>query len=184
MKTQTVLLTLLVACATASPAFAEIHLSGGFPTTQPYVGASIGLLQYDESGLSSLSPSVIMVRAGLPLSSYLAIEGRIGTGLSSDQTNGASVSVATYGGAYAKGAIALTPEFSVYGVAGLAVVSLHRNFHDGDTTNTGLSAGVGGDLRLERAMALNFEWTYLPSGTDAGHSFDSNLLSVGVNYTF
>lgn len=184
MKSRTVLFALMTSCAMATPALADMNLTGGFHTTNPYVGASIGLLQYSEGNLPGLSPSMLFIRAGLPLSSFFAIEGRVGTGLSSDQTNGDSVSIGTYGGAYAKGSLALTPTFSVYGVAGIATVNVHRNFRDGDTTNTGLSGGVGGDLQLERALGLNFEWTYLPSGTDAGHSYNSNLFSVGVNYQF
>jgi opacity protein-like surface antigen len=182
MKARFVLLASLTACALASPAFAQTHLTGGFQSLDPYVGASIGLLEYNQSGLPSLSPSVLVVRAGVPLTSFLAIEGRLGTGLSSDQTNGASVSIGTFGGAYAKGSLALTPRFSIYGVAGIAVTNLHRNFLDGDTTNTGLSAGVGGDFELTQKLGLNFEWTHLPGGSDAGHSYDSNLFSVGVNY--
>ncbi len=184
MKSRTMMFALLTSCVVATPALADMPLAGGFHTTNPYVGASIGLLQYDEGGLPTLSPSILFVRAGLPLSSYFAIEGRLGTGLTSDQSNGSSVSVGTYGGAYAKGSLALGPSFSLYGVAGIASVNVHRDFRDGDTTNTGLSAGIGGDLALEHALGLNFEWTYLPSGTDAGHSYSSNLFSVGVNYQF
>jgi opacity protein-like surface antigen len=172
----------LASCAMAAPALAQAHLMGGFQTLDPYVGASIGLLKYEESGLPSVSPGVLLVRAGVPLTSFLAIEARLGTGISGDQTDGASVSAGTFGGAYAKGSLALTPDFSIYGVAGLAVTNLHRNFLDGDTTNTGLSAGLGGDLTLMRNLALNVEWTYLPGGSDAGHGYDSNLFSVGVNY--
>ena len=182
MKFRTSLLIPLTICAMTSPAFAQTHFSGGFREQNPYVGASIGLLRYDESGIPGFSPSAIELRAGLPLNPYLAIEGRLGTGLSSDHSNGASVSVGTFGGAYAKGSIALGPIFSLYGVAGIATVNLHRNFRDGDTTDTGLSAGVGGDVQFERNLALNFEWTYLPGGSDVGHSYDSSLFSVGVNY--
>lgn len=182
MKFRTAALALSMICVTSSPAFASTLLTGGFRSTRPYVGASIGLLQYGESGLPSLSPSVLVARAGLPLSSFFAIEGRLGTGLSSDGTNGRSVGVGTFGGAYAKGSIALGPEFSLYAVAGIASVNINRNFRDGGATNTGLSAGIGGDFRLARALSLNFEWTHLPGGTDAGHSYDSNLFSVGVNY--
>jgi opacity protein-like surface antigen len=178
MKLRTLLLMSLATCGTASPAFATTHLTGGFPNSDPYVGASIGLLRYDAGVVPTVSPSAIVFRAGLPLNSFLAIEGRVGTGLSSDQADGHSVGLGTYWGAYAKGALGLTPRLSVYGVAGLASVSLNRNFA-GDTTNTGLSVGVGGDYQLSQALALNFEWTYLPSPSQA----DSNLFSFGVNYS-
>jgi opacity protein-like surface antigen len=180
MKTRTALLACLTICAMTSPAFATESLTGGFGNLDPYVGASVGLLRYDETGLPTLSPSAVVFRAGLPLSSFFGIEGRFGTGLSSDQTNGNSVNLGTFWGAYAKGSLALLPAFSVYGVAGVASVALHRNFDAGDTTNTGISVGVGGDVRVTPALAVNFEWTYLPSPSQA----DSNLISVGVNYAF
>ena len=184
MKFRTALMIPLAVCAMSSPAFAGPYFAGGFHTMDPYVGANIGLLQYNERGAPGFSPSAIMLRAGMPLNPYLAIEGRLGTGLSSDQSNGGSVGVGTFGGAYAKGSVALGPIFSLYGVAGIAMVNLHRNFRDGNTTDTGLSAGVGGDVQLQRSLALNFEWTYLPGGNDAGHSYNSSLFSVGVNYSF
>lgn len=184
MKPRTLGIALSALCVMSYPAFASTMLTGGFGTRNPYVGASIGLLRYDEDGLPTVSPSAIVFRAGLPLSSFFAIEGRLGTGLSSDETNGNSVSVGTLAAAYAKASLALDPEFSVYGVAGIASVNLHRNFGDGGTTDTGLSAGIGGDFRLQRALSLNFEWTHLPGGTDAGYSYASNLFSVGVNYRF
>jgi opacity protein-like surface antigen len=177
MKFRTLLLTSLTACTAASPAFATPQLTGGFANLNPYVGASVGLLRYDQSVVPTLSPSAIVFRAGVPLNAFLGIEGRVGTGLSSDQANGRSVGLGTYWGAYAKGSLGLTPRFAVYGVAGLASVSLSRNFA-GDTTNTGLSVGVGGDFQLSQKLALNFEWTYLPSPAQA----DSNLFSFGVNY--
>ncbi len=184
MKLRIALMIPLTICAMTGAALAGPDFTGGFRNLDPYVGASIGLLRYDESGAPGFSPSAIMLRAGVPLNQYLAIEGRLGTGLSSDQNNGGSVGVGTFGGAYAKGSLALGPVFSLYGVAGIASVNLHRNFRDGNTTDTGLSAGIGGDVQLQRSLALNFEWTVLPGGSDAGHSYNSNLFSVGVNYAF
>lgn len=184
MKFRTMTLLPLTLCALTSPAFAQTDLTGGFQSLDPYVGASIGLLRSDEGGLSSMTPSASMLRAGIPLTSFLAIEGRLGTGLSSDQSNGASVNVGTFGGAYAKGSLALGSDMDVYGVAGVASVNLHRNFRDRDTTDTGLSAGLGADANFARQLALNIDWTYLPSGREAGRSYDSNLFSVGVNYRF
>lgn len=174
----------LVIAAMTSPAFAQARWSGGIGETTPYVGASAGLLRYDESGLDTITPSMIFARLGLPLSEYFAIEGRLGTGLSSDQSHGFAVSSGLYGAGYLKGSIALAPTFSVYAIAGLASVSLHRNFGDGDTTDTGFSAGLGGDVRLTRSLWLNFEWTHLPGGTDAGYSYGANLLSAGVTVPF
>lgn len=174
----------LAAGALTSPAFAQVRISGGLNDTSPYVGANVGLLRYDESGLNTISPSVIFARVGVPLTPYFAIEGRLGTGLSSDQSRGASVSDSIFGGGYVKGSIALAPTVSVYAVAGIAAVSLHRNFGAGDTTDTGFSAGLGGDIRLAQGIWLNLEWTHLPGGTNDGASYASNLFSAGVTFPF
>lgn len=179
MTIRALLLASLTTCAIASPAFATESLTGGFGNMNPYVGASLGLLRYDESGLPALSPSALLLRAGLPLSRFFSIEGRFGTGLSSDQTNGNSVSLGTFWGAYAKGSLSVLPTLSVYGVAGVASVNVHRNFDAGDATDTGISVGVGGDLRVAPELTVNLEWTYLPSPSQA----DSNLVSLGINYS-
>jgi opacity protein-like surface antigen len=178
MKIRRIALMTLALCATTSPVFASPQLIGGFSNLNPYVGASIGLLRYSQSDLPTLSPSLIMFRAGVPLSQYFAIEGRVGTGLSNDQSGGAAVGIGTYWGLYARGALALTQRVSVYGVAGLAAVTLNRNFGAPNPTDTGLSAGLGADFQLTPKLALDAEWTYLPSPAQG----DSNLLSFGVNY--
>jgi hypothetical protein len=184
MNVRALMFAVLAIGAMMSPAFGQQGLRGGQRDLNPYVGASIGTLRYDESGLDTITPSVIFARIGFPLDRFFAIEARLGTGLSSDNTGGASVSAGTFGGAYLKGSIALAPTFSVYGVAGVASTSLHRNFGAGDTTDTGFSGGLGGDIRLTRELWINFEWTRLPSGTNAGFSYDTNLLSAGVNFHF
>ena len=172
----------LVIGAVMSPAFGKVRLGGGLNDATPYVGASVGLLRYDESGLNTLTPRVIFARVGVPLSPHFAIEGRLGTGLSSDRSHGASVSDSVFGGGYVKGSIALAPTVSLYAVAGIAAVSLHRNFGGGNTTATGFSAGLGGDIQLAPNIWLNLEWTHLPGGTNAGASYNSNLFSAGVTF--
>lgn len=184
MNTRALMIAGLAIGAMTTPAMGQGRLSGGLSDMSPYAGASVGLLRYDESGLDTITPSVVFARAGLPLSSFFAIEGRLGTGLTSDSTHGFSVSSGTFAGGYVKGSIALVPNFSVYAVAGIATISLDRNFGDGSTNDTGFSGGLGGDIRLTPQLWLNFEWTHLPSGTDAGYSYDSNLLSAGVTFHF
>lgn len=184
MNVRRLAFAVLATGAMTGPAFCQMRWSGGVPATSSYVGASVGLLRYDESGLDTITPSVIFARLGIPLDSYFAVEGRLGTGLSGDRANGASVSASVFGGGYLKGSIALAPTVSVYAVAGLAAVSLHRDFGDGNTTDTGFSAGLGGDILLTRNVWLNLEWTHLPGGTDAGYSYGENLFSAGVTIPF
>ena len=184
MNARGLTVAILAMGAMTGPAFGQVRWSGGIPETTPYVGANAGLLRYDESGLNTISPSVIFARLGLPLSPYFALEGRLGTGLTSDESRGFSVSSGLYAAGYLKGSVAIAPTVSVYAVAGIASLSLHRNFGDGDTTDTGFSAGLGGDVRLASNLWLNLEWTHLPGGTDAGYSYGSNLFTAGVTIPF
>jgi opacity protein-like surface antigen len=150
----------------------------------PYFGVSGGLLRYDDGGVSGLSPGVILARIGLPITPYVGFEGRLGTGVASAEHYGNSVRIGTIGGGYIKGSWPVAPTFSVYGVAGVGTVTLNRNFGDGDTTKTGFSFGVGGDVKLTRRLVLNFEWTRYPNGTNFGYSFNSNLATIGINWRF
>ncbi len=178
------LLLALPLLSVAATAMARGDYAGASGASGPYVGASIGVLRYDESGLDTVDPSLILARIGFPISPYLALEGRLGTGLASSESGGYSVSVGTIGGAYVKGSLPLAPTFSLYGVAGIGTLSVNRNFGQGNSTDTGLSFGVGGDVALPVNLSLNFEWTHFPSGTDAGYSYNSNVLTAGVTWHF
>lgn len=147
-----------------------------------YVGVNFGVLRYDESGLDTIEPTMVFARIGFPLMTNLSVEGRIGTGVSSSETDGYSVNVQTMLAAYLKGSLPLTPRFSLYGIAGVGNLELHRNFDDANSTDTGLSFGIGGDVGLVSNVSLNFEWTHMPGGDDYGYSYDSNILSAGLTW--
>jgi hypothetical protein len=150
----------------------------------PYVGVSGGLLRYEEEGLDPIVPPVIFARIGIPVVPNLAIEGRIGTGINSAETHGYSVNPQTFGGGYVKGSLPLSPLFSLYGVAGVGTITLHRNFGVGSSTDTGFSFGIGGDMALQSNVSLNFEWTRFPSADDVGYTYNNNMFSGGLNWHF
>ncbi|MFT3905049.1 MAG: porin family protein [Steroidobacteraceae bacterium] len=155
---------------------------------RPYIGASVGELIYSEPGLETLYPSAFNFRLGVPLSRYLAIEGRVGTGFSDTRTyvDGDPVDVgidSMYAG-YLKGSLPLAPQFSLYGLAGAAHTNLEVK-SDGQSSHfqeSSFSFGVGGDYWLNRDMALNVEWvrTMRDGFDDDGYTGD--LLTVGLNW--
>jgi hypothetical protein len=151
---------------------------------RPYVGMNLGMLNYDEDGIDSLTPGLGILRLGVPLAPNLAIEGRAGTGLGSYSENGYRAEVSSYFAAYVKGSLPLSRQFSLYAVGGIAGVDLKRNFGDGETRENGLSLGLGGDLDLRNGAGLNFEWTRLPYGNNAGYDFRNSMVSVGVTWRF
>lgn len=177
-------LALAIPLLVVSSVAAAYGPAAGAGDLSPYVGASLGLLRYNESGLGTISPSLFIARIGLPITPYFAVEGRLGTGVANDNNAGAAVSVDEIGGAYVKGSLPILPTFAVYGVAGIGTLGVNRNFGDGRATNTGLSYGVGGDVALPGSLGINFEWTHFPGGTDAGYSYNSDVLTAGVTWRF
>jgi hypothetical protein len=102
-----------------------------FPGARPYIGGGVGNFSYRTGGEEKLSPKVFDFRVGVPLNPYLAIEARVGTGLSTDFTallGGYDLQVDSLYGAYFKGNIPLSSYASLYGLAGYSEINLRRNF--------------------------------------------------------
>lgn|GEM_PF-1031094 len=149
-----------------------------------YVGMNLGLLQYSENGLGSITPGLALLRIGVPISPNLAFEGRAGAGLGNSSSDGNSLSLQSLYGAYVKGSLPLAPGFALYGVGGVAGVNLRRDFGASSTNDTGLSFGVGADLNLGNGASVNVEWTRLPGGNDLGYDYNSSMASLGLTWHF
>lgn len=174
----------LAATSAATSARAQGYFFDRSGDLAPYVGLNVGILRYNESEIGTFTPSVVFARAGLPVTRYLGLEVRLGTGLANYQNSGYEVGAGTLAGAYVKGSVPLASNLSVYGVAGVGRIRLVRNFANNGTTNTRFSFGIGGDLDLTRQMLVNFEWTRYPTGTEFGMSYSSDLFSAGVAWRF
>jgi hypothetical protein len=150
---------------------------GGF-----YIGASAGEIFYKEQGLDTIAPSVAFLQIGEQFNPYLAIEGRLGTGITGDQFNFFHVDVPLVYGGYVKGMLPVTPWFSGYAIAGVGGVQLHRNYPEFSSNDVGLSLGLGGELTLYGGARLHAEWARLDSGTNDGFGYTVDQLSVGVSW--
>ena len=149
-----------------------------------YLGLSIGQLRYHEEGLDAITPATGLFVIGAPLSPELALEARVGGGLGSAETNTYGVEVRSMYAAYLKGALPLSPGFSLYGLAGAASVNLRRDFGLIDAHDTGLSYGLGVDFELAGNSKLNVEWTRLATGNNLGYDYHVDLASIGVAWRF
>ena len=150
-----------------------------------YMGASAGSLMYKEDGVPTLSPTIVQFRIGQQFSPFVAIEGRIGTGISNDESHGAKLNAEAMYGGYIKGIIPVAPEFSIYGLAGVGGAQLHRNYPDFHSSDASLSFGVGGEFNLGGGASLNAEWVRLTSGTNDGiYDYTADQLTFGVNWRF
>jgi len=150
-----------------------------------YLGVSAGQLIYKEEGLNTIHPTVALFRFGKEFSPYIALEGRIGTGLSDDDADGFRVDTRAIYGGYLKGMLPLAPTFSLYGLAGVSGLDLERNYYKQRTSESGLSFGAGADWELGGGAALNLEWIRLISdGNNAGYDYTADQLTFGVNWKF
>jgi outer membrane immunogenic protein len=147
-----------------------------------YVGASVGQVFYKEDGIDTLAPSVLNFEFGQKINPFLALEGRVGAGISSDQSNGYSLSIPVMFGGYVKGSVPISPWVSFYGLAGVADTNLHRNYPDYNSNDAGFSVGVGGEFALYGGASIRAEWLLLDSGTNAGYNYNANEVTVGVNW--
>ena len=149
-----------------------------------YFGVSAGELNYKEEGLDTINPTVALFRVGMQFSPYLALEGRIGTGISDDSSNGFRVDTHAIYGGYIKGMLPLAPTFSVYGLAGVSGLDLQRNYYKHESSDSGLSFGAGADWQLGGGASLNLEWMRLIDGENAGYDYAADQLTFGVNWHF
>lgn len=149
-----------------------------------YFGASVGELIYNEDGLDTMRPAIVQARLGQDINRYLAIEGRIGGGITRDEVNGTSTSVQAMYAGYVKGILPLTSTLSGYGLAGIAGVQLHHNYPDFNTTDTGLSYGIGAELKVANQTSLTLEWLRVTDGNNSGYYYTADQVAFGVNWHF
>jgi len=155
------------------------NYGGGF-----YIGASVGEIYYKEQGLDTMVPSVAFLNIGEQFNPYLAIEGRLGAGITGDQFRFFHVDVPVVYGGYVKGMLPMTPWFSGYAIAGVGGVQLHRNYPNFNSNDVGFSVGLGGEFALYGGARIRAEWARLDSGTNDGFDYTVDQLSVGASWHF
>jgi hypothetical protein len=147
-----------------------------------YIGASAGEVLYNESGLSQMAPTILLVHIGQQFSPYLAVEGRVGTSVSGGYAYGYHVNAQAIYAGYVKGMLPVSPWFSPYALLGLGGAQWHRNYPDYNTNDVGVSFGVGGELYLGGGASLDFEWARLTNGSNTGYNYTADQLTFGVNW--
>jgi opacity protein-like surface antigen len=136
-----------------------------------------------EGGGVSLKPSLATLKLGYEMSPYLAVEGRIGAGGTSDtlKINGVSVdmNLESFYAVYAKGTLPLGEMFGVYGLVGYNSVKGKASAGGYSVTTdsqSGGSYGAGVEINFTKSMSLSAEW--------ARNFSDTTNLNFGVTYKF
>ena len=153
-----------------------------------YFGGGYSLVTYDQTGLGDADPTAAVSRFGFHFTENLALEGRLGFGLSGgDQSvSGGTVEykVEQISGAYLVGHLPLAETASLYGLAGVTRVELSRSLRNlnltGDQENSGFSYGAGIQIDLTQRISGYLEWVQYLDRSD----YDVSALTIGAAYYF
>jgi hypothetical protein len=156
--------------------------NGTFDSSGFYIGANAGEIFYKEQGLATVVPGVAFLNIGEQFNPYVAVEGRVGGGFSGDNFRYFHVDVPLVYGGYVKGMLPVSPWFSLYGIAGVGGMQIHRNYPDFNSNNVGFSGGLGGEFTLYGGARVHAEWARLDSGTNDGYGYTVDQLSVGISW--
>jgi hypothetical protein len=176
------LVALLPATAMAANGYGYGYDGSAYADNEFYIGGSVGEIFYKEQGLATIAPSVAFLNLGMQFNPFLAVEGRVGGGISGDEFAGYHVDVPLVYGGYVKGILPVSPWFSPYAIAGLGGLQLHRNYPDFDSNDVAFSFGVGAEFRLYGGAAIHAEWARVDHGNNDGYDFTADQLTVGVSF--
>ncbi|MGO1535017.1 MAG: porin family protein [Halomonas sp.] len=150
-----------------------------------YVGALASHYTFDVEGASDdLNPTGVTLRGGYFLTDYVAVEGRLGTGLSDDNISGtnADVELDQLMGVYALGQLPVNDVFSLYGLLGFsyaeATVSAPGVSVSDD--DDGFSYGVGAQVNFTPQVVGQLEYVSYLDKSD----YELNAASIGLSYNF
>jgi opacity protein-like surface antigen len=181
-------LAALMAAASALPAVASAQQNtmSNQPNTM-YGGVGISWLGIEGPGGADGDGIGLRGKLGYTFSPLLAAEAHLGFGVTDGSdtfmVNGTPTSidlgVDNWIGIYARGQYPVVQNLNVYGLLGLARVSLDFAPYSEDN-ETDLSWGLGADYSLGEQLGVHVEWTSLLDKSDA----DISAFTVGANYRF
>ena len=160
-----------------------------------YLGLNYLKTSYDEKGFDTSEPSAWNLRLGTAVNENVAIEARLGSGLSGDALRvdpgmEVEMEIKQLFGVYGRVIVPLGERFSVYGLGGITRVKLEAK---GSVigmpgaqarvsgSETDLSIGLGADLMLSSRAFANLEYVLLQRDDEA---YDLDALSIGLGVRF
>lgn len=151
-----------------------------------YAGVALTQVSYKEEGFATAKPISMSGRFGNQFSPNVALEGRLGIGVSDDEVDAAGIPVAVevdyYFSILGKGILPLSSVASLYGLLGFTSgkVTASAFGNSFSASDSDISYGIGGEFNVSRTAAVNLEWARLWSGD--GYKVEG--LSLGVNFRF
>ncbi|MFT3906111.1 MAG: porin family protein [Steroidobacteraceae bacterium] len=155
-----------------------------------YLGGQFSQFDYQEHGYDSATPSALGFLVGYDFNPNLALEARVGSGLSSDGVpsgdgvNDVTFKLKSYSTLALKGTLPISDIFGVYGLLGVSNARVQATYLGAEarSADSGASYGFGVEFTLgpARNLGLSAEWTRILSTSD--YSLDQ--LSVGLRLRF
>ncbi|MEH6641384.1 porin family protein [Vreelandella glaciei] len=150
-----------------------------------YFGALASHYTFDVEGASDdLNPTGLTLRGGYFLTDNVAVEGRLGTGLSDDTVSGTSTDAELDQllGVYVTGYLPVNDVFSFYGLIGFtyAEATLSNRFASISDDDDGFSYGVGGQVNFTPAVSGQIEYVSYLDKSD----YNLSAASIGLSYHF
>lgn len=149
-----------------------------------YVGGAYSQISDDENGTSEdASLGALFVRGGYQFNPNLALEARLGAGVSDDKIEGVKVELEHMYGAYIKAGTPTLNRLYPYFLVGWTDVKMKASVPGDSNTDTrgGPSFGLGIDVYITHNISANLEYAELYNKTP-----DAKIdgLSLGVSYKF
>lgn len=151
-----------------------------------YGGVTLSMINYEEEGLPSVSPTTVGIKFGSKFHPNLAAEVRLGIGASSDsltiQGIPIDIEVDNYVGAYLKGLVPLSPVVSVYGLIGYTRGELTASAFGNSISESesDVSFGLGIEVDVASNVSLAVEWARLFDGPE----YTVNAITGALNFKF
>ncbi len=149
-----------------------------------YIGGDLGFTTVDTG--TSFSPLAAQFKIGTYINDNFAVEGRLGAGISEDEKSGTDVKIKHLVGAYARGILPVNDKAEVYGLIGVTNVDIDATAggSTSGTSDSGLSLGIGINVKLDRDFALNFEYANLYDDEVDGADLKVSSFSLGATMLF
>ena len=148
-----------------------------------YFGAGLSQLTFKPDGSSDdVSPSAVIGRLGYFVADQVAVEARVGFGLSDDSIGDVDVELDRLFGVYGVGHLPIDEKWSIYGLIGYtdAEATASAGGFSATDSDSGFTLGLGAEFFITPEFGLNLEYTrYLD---ESGYELSS--LALGGKYNF
>ena len=161
-----------------------------------YIGLGFGQASVnDDPTAEEITSTMVMLQAGYQYNEYVALEGRVSFGFSSEYEPGNTGNssgdfdddIASWG-IYVKPMYPVTDAFDIYALLGYGGVQL-GHLESGDAYESGFQWGLGTQYAITQSILVFIDYVKLYEGTGFDYratteDVDSDAWTLGVSYKF